>query len=74
MTERNVATVMERLLGEHATYLHEGMTQTIADRVVATGANIRPARAVVINLNDVRSHLRGVAREFTEVESVEVYV
>ncbi|MDA0797146.1 MAG: hypothetical protein O2826_03430 [Chloroflexi bacterium] len=70
MTERNVATVMERLMGEHAPYLHEGLTQTVAGRVVGR----RPARAVVINLNDIRSHLRGVAREFTEVESVEVYM
>lgn len=72
MTERNVATVMDRLLGQHAPYLHDGLTKTIAGRIATT--NGRPARAVVINLNDVRSHLRGVCREFTEVESVEVYV
>ena len=74
MTERNVATVMERLMGEHAAYLHDGITQTVAGRVANPLTRDRPARAVVINLNDVRSHLRGVCREFTEVESVEVYV
>jgi hypothetical protein len=74
MTERNVATVIERLMGEHAPYLHDELTQTVAGKLVTRAASQRPAHAVVINLDDVRSHLRGVSREFSQVDSVEVYM
>jgi hypothetical protein len=69
MTEQNVATAMERLLGEHAPHLHDVLTPTVASRLVTR----RPADAVVINLNDMRSRAWGVFREFTTLESVEVY-
>jgi hypothetical protein len=69
MTEHNVATAMERLLGEHAPHLHDRLTQTVASRLITH----RPADAVVINLNDIRSRAWGVCREFTTLESVEVY-
>jgi hypothetical protein len=69
MTEQNVATVMERLLGEHAPYLHAALTETIASRL----ASRRPAQAVEVTLNDIRSKPWGVCREFTTLESVEVY-
>ena len=69
MTERNVATAMERLLGEHAPHLHDLVTQTVSSRVVTH----RPARAVVVNLNEMRTRAWGVCREFTTIEAVEVY-
>ena len=69
MTEHHVATAMERLLGEHAPHLHDIITQTVASRLITH----RPADAVVINLNDIRSRAWGVCREFTTLESVEVY-
>jgi len=69
MTEQNVATAMERLLGEHAPHLHDILTQTVASRLVTHC----PADAVVINLNDMCSRAWGICQEFTTLESVEVY-
>jgi hypothetical protein len=69
MTEGNVAIAMERLLGEHAPHLHDVLTQTVAKRLLTH----RPADAVVITLNEIRSRAWGVSREFTTLESVEAY-
>ena len=69
MTDRHLAIVMERLLGEHAPHLHEEVVQTIADRVFVR----QPPTAVVVSLNEMRSQAWGTCRRFTTVGSVDVY-
>jgi len=44
MTEQNVATAMERLLGEHAPHLHDVLTPTVASRLVTRRRRDQPQR------------------------------
>ena len=69
MTEYNVAAVVDRLLGDDAEYLNEGVTRTIADRLLSAA----PPRAVVVGLDGVRSSVWGVRRWFATLGPVEVY-
>lgn len=69
MTEQHVATVVERSLGQQAPYLHEGIIRTIHERIAGGQA----PRAIVMNLNGMRSLARGTYRRFSTAGEVEVY-
>ena len=70
MTEQNVATIIERTLGQQAPYLQENIIQTIHERITAG----RAPRAIVMNLNGMRSMARGTYRRFTAAGAIEVYL
>ena len=69
MTEQNIATIVERSLGQQAPYLRESIVRTIHERLNAG----RAPRAIVMNLNSMRSMARGTYRRFTATGAVEVY-
>ncbi len=69
MTEQNIATIIERSLGQQAPYLQESIIRTIHQRLIAG----QTPRAIVMNLNSMRSMARGTYRRFTAAGAVEVY-
>lgn len=70
MTERNITTIVDRLLDGNDSHLNDGIVREIADRMIGTA----PPRAVVINLDEVRTKAWGIVRRFSTLGPVEVYV
>jgi hypothetical protein len=69
MTERNIATMVERVLGDCAPYLHDVVVRLIAGRVMSAS----PARAIVFSLESQQSRVWGVCHHFTTPRRTEVY-
>ena len=69
MTEEYVALMMDRLLGERDPHLWDEAVRTMIEGVLVR----RPPRAVVMNLNVLRSRAWGTCRQFTTVGCIEVF-
>ena len=69
MTERNVETVVDRLLGDDAPHLNESVTRTIASRFLGA----MPPKAIVVSLDSLASSAWGTCRRFAILGPVEVY-
>ena len=70
MTEEHVAMMMDRLLGERVPHLRDEAVRTVRERLLVR----RPPRAVVMNLNLLKSRAWGTCRQFTTVGCIEVFV